>query len=105
MKKILLLFFFMFTLLAIPYWLNPTSADEIEDLQKQINELNKARELSLNATKPLEGQLEGLERQLAQIQATINNLSANIKNKQPWKISESLPIEIAETISFIGTPA
>jgi len=82
MKKILLLFFFMFTLLAIPYWLNPTLADEIEDLQKQINELNKARELSVNATKPLEGQLEGLERQLAQIQATINNLSANIKNKQ-----------------------
>src|SRR3989344_43266 len=82
MKKILLLFFFMFTLLAIPYWLNPTLADEIEDLQKQINELNKARELSVNATKPLEGQLEGLERQLAQIQATINNLSANIRNKQ-----------------------
>ena len=82
MKRIFLLVFLSFTLLAIPYWLNPTSADEIEDLQKQINELNKARELSVNATKPLEGQLEGLERQLAQIQATINNLSANIKNKQ-----------------------
>lgn len=60
----------------------PVHADEIEDLQKQINELNKARELSVSATKPLEGQLSSLQRQLAQIQATINTLSANIKLKQ-----------------------
>ena len=60
----------------------PVHADEIEDLQKQINELNKARELSVSATKPLEGQLSSLQRQLAQIQATINILSANIKTKQ-----------------------
>ncbi len=57
-------------------------ADEIEDLQKQIDSLNQARELSVKATKPLEGQLEGLQRQLAQIQATIDTLSANIKLKQ-----------------------
>lgn len=60
----------------------PVYADEIEDLQKQINELNQARELSVKATKPLEGQLESLKRQLAQIQTTIDNLSANIRTKQ-----------------------
>ena len=85
MKKfflpILLLFIFVF-LFPIPYTLNPIFADEIEDLQKQIDELNKQRELSVKATKPLEGQLEGLERQLAQIQASINNLTAGIKLKQ-----------------------
>lgn len=60
----------------------PASADELEDLQKQINELSKARELSVNATKPLEGQLGALERQLAQIQAKLDYLASNIKIKQ-----------------------
>lgn len=57
-------------------------ADEIDDLQKQIDELSKAREQSVKATKPLEGQLDSLKRQLAQIQAALNNLSASIKRKE-----------------------
>lgn len=69
-------------LYPITYNLFPAYADEIEDLQKQIDELNKARELSVKATKPLEGQLGSLQRQLAQIQANLNTLSANIKLKQ-----------------------
>ena len=60
----------------------PVFADEIEDLQAQINELNKARELSVKATTPLEGQLDSLKRQLSQIQAGLANLSLNIQNKQ-----------------------
>lgn len=60
----------------------PVHADEIEDLQKQIDQLNQQRELSVKATKPLEGQLDSLKRQLAQIQASIDNLIANIKQKQ-----------------------
>lgn len=60
----------------------PVHADEIEDLQKQINDLNHQRELSINATKPLEGQLDSLKRQLSQIQASLDNLAANIKLKQ-----------------------
>lgn len=82
MKKIVLLAFLLLFLFPIPYSLFPISADEIEDLQKQINELSKAREQSVAATKPLEGQLDSLKRQLAQIQASLNNLSANIKKKQ-----------------------
>ena len=74
-SAILLIFLtFFFTVIA--------HADEIEDLQKQIDELNHARELSVSATKPLEGQIEALKRQLDQIQATLNVLSANIKQKQ-----------------------
>ncbi|MBI2017423.1 hypothetical protein HYS92_00070, partial [Candidatus Daviesbacteria bacterium] len=57
-------------------------ADEIEDLQKQINELSSAREQSVKATKPLEGQLDSLKRQLAQIQAQLDNLSSSIKQKE-----------------------
>ena len=74
-----LIVFFLFTVTCN---LSPVYADEIEDLQKQIDELNKQRELSVKATKPLEGQLDSLKRQLAQIQAQLNTLSANIQKKQ-----------------------
>lgn len=82
MKK--LIFFIILFLFLFPnsYSLTPAFADEIEDLQKQIDELNKARSLSVQATKPLEGQLESLKRQLAQIQANLDNLAANIQAKQ-----------------------
>lgn len=74
-----------FLLLTTSYLLlavTPVHADEIQDLQKQIDDLNHSRELSVNATKPLEGQLESLQRQLAQIQNSLNILSANIQTKQ-----------------------
>lgn len=70
------------SILIFLVFLYPAYADELEDLQRQIEELNKARELSVKATKPLEGQLSSLERQLAQIQASLNRLSADIQGKQ-----------------------
>ena len=70
------------SLYAIPYTLYPLHADEVEDLQKQINELNKAREQSVAATKPLEGQLTNLQKQLAQIQLTLQTLSQKIVQKE-----------------------
>lgn len=57
-------------------------ADEIEDLQKQIDELSKAREQSVAATKPLEGQLTSLRNQLVQIQNRIKTLTQNIAEKE-----------------------
>lgn len=82
MRLIPLLILTVFTLVFFSFFWTSAQADEIEDLQKQINELNHARELSVKATKPLEGQLESLQRQLAQIQANLNNLSAGIAQKQ-----------------------
>ncbi len=74
--------FILLLLFTVNCSLSTVYADEIEDLQKQIDQLNQARELSVKATKPLEGQLEGLQRQLAQIQSNLDILSANIKTKQ-----------------------
>ncbi len=83
MKKIIFFLILLFVFLyPIPYTLYPVSADEIDDLQRQIDVLNKSKELSVKATKPLEGQLDSLKLQLAQIQASIDNLSSNIKQKQ-----------------------
>lgn len=61
---------------------NFAKADEISDLQAQIDELNKARQQSVDATKPLEGQLGSLKVQLAQIQVKLQVLSANITQKE-----------------------
>lgn len=57
-------------------------ADEIDDLQSQIDALNKAREQSISATKPLQSQLVNLKQQLSQIQANINSLSSKIVQKE-----------------------
>lgn len=83
MRKFLLLFLIFFiTLFVVSRSLSAVFADEIEDLQKQIDQLNQVRQQSVNATKPLEGQLDSLKRQLAQIQANLNTISANIKTKE-----------------------
>lgn len=76
--------FFACLLVSLALFLSPSlaQADEIEELQREIDALNKSRELSVNATKPLEGQLDGLERQLAQIQAGLKRLSNNITQKE-----------------------
>lgn len=82
MPRIILVLLLTFFLLVLSGIISPIRADEIEDLQNQINELNKARESSVKATKPLEGQLNSLKLQLQQIQASLNNLSLNIQKKQ-----------------------
>ncbi len=62
--------------------ISPAKADEVEDLQKQINELTKQREQSEAATKPLQGQLQAEKTQLAQIQASLNSLNKKITQKE-----------------------
>lgn len=84
MKKLSALFVVLLLLTA--YYLQlttfPVHADELEDIQKQLDELNKARQLSVNATKPLEGQLEHLKAQLSQLQSSLNLLSLKIIQKE-----------------------
>lgn len=85
-KNIFLLVLFFIGIFSLVYLFNynssPVFADEIEDLQKQIDQLNQAREQSINATKPLEGELGNLKIQLAQIQVQLNNLTLNIAHKE-----------------------
>ena len=81
-RLIFILLFVVLALLTMNYQLRTISADEISDLQKQIDELNLARQQSVDATKPLEGQLGSLKIQLAQIQVKLQTLSANIIQKE-----------------------
>jgi peptidoglycan hydrolase CwlO-like protein len=73
---------FILLIVAISVILPSVKADEIEDLQKQIDELNKAKQQSVDATKPLEGQLGNLKIQLLQIQNTLQLLGQKIKQKE-----------------------
>ena len=86
MRKIflplILVIFVLFLIYSLPFTLNPIRADEVEDLQEQINKLSKSKDLSVAATKPLEGQLESLKQQLTQIQNSLKALSAKIIQKE-----------------------
>lgn len=69
--------------LAVYFFPSYTQAeDDVVVLQKQIDELNKARQLSVDATKPLEGQFDSLKRQLAQIQYSLQALALKIDQKE-----------------------
>ncbi len=76
-------------------------ADEVEDLQKQIDELNKARTLSEQATKPLEGQLGSLKNQLVSIQKSLQSLSQKITQKE--KDVQDRTQKIAEQQALLET--
>jgi peptidoglycan hydrolase-like amidase len=84
MKKtfILLLVLAFLTLLLATSSQPPVYADEVEDLQKQIDQLNEAKKKSVDATKPLQGQLQSLQVQLTNIQANLKALSNKISQKE-----------------------
>ncbi len=76
-------------LLAINSYLLPikTSADSVDcssldECAAKISDLNKSLQLSVNATKPLQGQVSSLKIQLAQIQANLDRISATISQKK-----------------------
>jgi SpoIID/LytB domain protein len=93
-KKIAIFSVFLFLLCTFAFLLSPVRADEIEDLQKQIDQLNSAREQSVAATKPLEGQLTTLKKQLDQIKVNLQVLSNNIVTKEKeLKVREDKLVE------------
>src|SRR3989344_470901 len=83
MKKLSALF--VTTILFVScvlFLVSSAKADELEDIEKQLKELTQAREQSVSATKPLEGQLNSLKIQLANIQVSLQNLSNKIIQKE-----------------------
>src|SRR3989344_7759069 len=70
---------FLIVLLILP---SITSADELADLAKKIEDLSNQRQLSEQGTKPLESQLKSLETQLNGIQSQLNNIGNQLKQKR-----------------------
>ncbi|MDO8269991.1 MAG: SpoIID/LytB domain-containing protein [Candidatus Levybacteria bacterium] len=57
-------------------------SDELDELNKQIADLQSALSMSQNATKPLESQLTGLKKQLTNIDAQVGNIETDIAKKK-----------------------
>ena len=74
---------------------------EIARLQEEINKLNEARNQSISATKPLEGQLQNLKAQLNQIQNNIVSLSQKIVKKEADLVARTK--KIAEQQALLET--
>lgn len=62
--------------------LHQARADELDDLNRQIADLSKAREQSVAATTPLESELAKIQAQLKSIQAGIDKAQSELKGLQ-----------------------
>lgn len=80
MKKILV--FFLIIILPFVFLTRFARADEISDLQKQIDDLNHQLELSKNATTPLEGEVKSLEAQFTQITNHIGQIQVDLAKSE-----------------------
>lgn len=77
---VVILFLFVFSLL---FTQAPTaSADELDDLNKQITELQKKLDDSKKATEPLESELNSLTKQLSSIEAQVGQIERDIVVKK-----------------------
>ena len=61
-------------------WLSPVRADELDDINKQINELSQAREMSVAATKPLEAELSKLQASLSAAEVGIKKAKDELRS-------------------------
>lgn len=86
MRRIVRVFFvtfsiFIFALFTLTLtW--SVRADELSDVQKQIDDLSRQLELSKNATTPLVSEVKKLEDQLASIQARLGQVSRDIAKSE-----------------------
>ncbi len=83
MKKVLsTILLGIFIIISLIFLATPNHADELDDLTKQINNLNSALNQSINATRPLESQLNSMQQQIADIKARVGYIQQDIAVKQ-----------------------
>ena len=80
-KNLIGFFILLFTIYCLLFT-SSVKADEYDDLQKKINELNRALEMSKAATAPLESTLVKLEKDIADIREQIAYLEKELKKKE-----------------------
>lgn len=72
-------------LVCLVFFLNlapKTLSDELDDINKQINELTEALNLSVKATKPLESQLKTMQQDIANIKQKVSIIESDIAIKK-----------------------
>ena len=79
MKKIILVIF----ILIFSFFLGTkTFADEYQDLQRQINDLTNALNLSVNATRPLQSELNSLQTKIRGIKSRVSTIEDTLVIKK-----------------------
>jgi peptidoglycan hydrolase CwlO-like protein len=105
-RKIVILLSSLVLALFLVFSVNPqhSQADELDDINKQLAQLNDDLNKSIAATKPLEGQLKSMQGQIAGIKQQVVNVENGIVVKKREidegykKLSEKEKL-IAQTIS------
>ncbi|MFH1186618.1 MAG: SpoIID/LytB domain-containing protein [Candidatus Levyibacteriota bacterium] len=83
MRKIFPLLFLVILLFSFSFVnISKSSSDELENITKQINDLTDSLNQSINATKPLESQLNALKIQVDQIKTRISVIETDIQVKK-----------------------
>lgn len=80
------------TLGSLIFFVTPSASDELDEINKQINELTDALSKSVQATKPLESQLTSMTKQIENIRYQVSNIESDIiiKKKEIEKGYNSL---------------
>lgn len=79
MKKLIFFVFLIFSVFLFSF-INNVYGDELDDINKQLNELNTAYNQSKAATAPLESQLNGIKERVAFIEADLVRKKQEINN-------------------------
>lgn len=81
-KKLLIVIFLLSFFMGGQNYYGHVYSDELDDLNKKIQELQSALTASQNATKPLESQLTNLQKQLDNIDLQVNLIESDIAKRK-----------------------
>jgi peptidoglycan hydrolase-like amidase/peptidoglycan hydrolase CwlO-like protein len=70
------------TFISLFLFVPQSRSDELDDINKQINELTDALNKSVAATKPLESQLKAMQTQIDGIKRSVNTIETDIEKKK-----------------------
>lgn len=76
------LFLFIFIAVSAFFFVRPIFSDELDDVTKQLSDLQNKLSMSVNATKPLESQLTDDQKQITQIKSQVAAITADIATKK-----------------------
>ena len=83
-KKLLLIVLALFLAITMIFVIKPmpSRADQLDDITKQIADLNDALNKSLAATRPLQSELDSMQKQIADIKVRVANIEADMAVKK-----------------------
>ena len=83
-KKLVIALFALILTAALLFVVPPrfSKADELEDITKQLAELNDALNKSVSATKPLQSELDRMKKQIADIKIQVSEIEVAAQVKQ-----------------------